>query len=71
MRAKEKLKSWFWWASPSRIKSFKELGRKNMEFILNTILVGLSNARIESANNKIMLVSGEAMASGTSGPCST
>lgn len=54
-----KLKSWLWWASHSRIESFKELSKKikrNMEFILNTISYGLSNARIEATNNKIKLL---------------
>ena len=54
-----KLKSWLWWAAHSRIEPFKELAKKikrNMVFILNTISYGLSNARIESANNKIKLL---------------
>lgn len=54
-----KLKEWYWWASHSRIESFKELAKKvkrNREFILNTISYGLSNARIEATNNKIKLL---------------
>lgn len=54
-----RLKSWLWWAAHSRIEAFKELAKKvrrNMEFILNTISYGLSNARIEATNNKIKLV---------------
>ena len=54
-----KLKEWHWWASYSRIDSFKELAKKirrNREFILNTISYGLSNARIETTNNKIKLL---------------
>ena len=54
-----KLAKWYWWASHSRIDSFRELARKikrNREFILNTISFGLSNARIEATNNKIKLV---------------
>lgn len=53
------LKKWHWRASHSRIESFKELARKikrNWTFILNTIELGLSNARIEATNNKIKLV---------------
>ena len=57
--ADRKLKEWYWWASHSRIDSFKELAKKirrNREFILNTISHGLSNARIEATNNKIKLL---------------
>ena len=57
--AQDKLKRWYWWASHSRIDSFKELAKKikrNWEFILNTISYGLSNARIEATNNKIKLL---------------
>ena len=57
--AQDKLKKWYWWASHSRIDSFKELAKKikrNWEFILNTISYGLSNARIEATNNKIKLL---------------
>ena len=57
--ADRKLKEWYWWASHSRIDSFKELAKKirrNREFILNTISYGLSNARIEATNNKIKLL---------------
>ena len=57
--ADRKLKKWYWWASHSRIDSFKELAKKikrNRDFILNTISYGLSNARIEATNNKIKLL---------------
>lgn len=57
--AENALKSWFYWATHSRIDAFKELAKKvkrNMPFILNTIRIGLSNARIESTNNRIKLI---------------
>ena len=57
--ADKKLKKWYWWASHSRIDSFKELAKKikrNREFILNTTSYGLGNARIEATNNKIKLL---------------
>lgn len=53
------MKKWYWWASHSRVDSFKELAKKirrNREFILNTISYGLSNARIEVTNNKMKLL---------------
>ncbi len=53
------LKHWLWWASHSRIPAFKELYKKikrHREHILNTIRLGLSNARIEATNNKIKLI---------------
>ena len=53
------LKHWLWWASHSRIPAFKELYKKikrHKEHILNTIRLGLSNARIEATNNKIKLI---------------
>lgn len=46
-------------ASHSRIKAFKELYQKikrHKEHILNTIRLGMSNARIEATNNKIKLI---------------
>ena len=60
-RIKERieLKRWLWWASHSRIKAFKELYQKikrHREHILNTIRLGMSNARIEATNNKIKLI---------------
>ena len=53
------LNKWLWWASHSRINAFKELYRKikrHKEHILNTIRLGMSNARIEATNNKIKLI---------------
>ena len=57
--AATELKRWLWWASHSRIKAFKELYQKikrHREHILNTIRLGMSNARIEATNNKIKLI---------------
>ena len=53
------LNSWLWWASHCRISAFIELNKKirrHKEHILNTIRLGLSNARIEATNNKIKLI---------------
>lgn len=57
--AEDELNRWLWWASHSRINSFKELYRKikrHKSHILNTIRLGMSNARIEATNNKIKLI---------------
>lgn len=57
--AQAALKRWLWWASHSRINAFKELYQKikrHKEHILNTIRLGMSNARIEATNNKIKLI---------------
>ena len=57
--AKEGLKHFFWRATHSRIQIFKELAykiKRHEKNILNTIEQELSNARIESINNKIKLV---------------
>ena len=57
--AEESLKRWLWWASHSRIPAFKVLYEKikrHKEHILNTIRLGMSNARIEATNNKIKLI---------------
>ncbi|EFE91386.1 hypothetical protein GCWU000341_01890 [Oribacterium sp. oral taxon 078 str. F0262] len=57
--AKEELGKFFWRATHSRINEFKELGhkiRRHEEHILNTIRLKMSNARIESINNKIKLI---------------
>lgn len=57
--AEKELKHWLWWASHSRIPAFKELYQKikrHKKHILNTIRLGLSNARIEATNNKIKLI---------------
>ena len=56
--AKDELDSFFWRATHSRIPVFKELAykiRRHEEHILNTIKTKLSNARVESVNNKIKL----------------
>ena len=58
-QAEENLKRWLWWANHSRIQAFKDLYRKirrHREHILNTIRLGLSNARIEATNNKIKMI---------------
>lgn len=57
--AETELKRWLWRASHSRIKAFKELYQKikrHREHILNTIRLGMGNARIEATNNKIKLI---------------
>ena len=57
--AAKELKSWLWWASHSRIPAICNLARKirrHKEHILNTIRLGISNARIEATNNKIKLI---------------
>lgn len=57
--AQAELKHWLWWASHSRIPAFKEFYKKikrHREHILNTIRLGMSNARIEATNNKIKLI---------------
>lgn len=57
--AQRALKKWLWWASHSRIPAFIELGKKirrHFQHILNNIRLGMSNARIESINNKIKLI---------------
>lgn len=57
--AAQELKHWLWWASHSRIPAICELSRKirrNQEHILNSIHLGMSNARIEATNNKIKLI---------------
>ena len=58
-QAEADLKHWLWWASHSRIPAFRDLCEKikrHKEHILNTIRLGLSNARIEATNNKIKLI---------------
>ncbi len=58
-QAEVDLKHWLWWASHSRISAFHELYEKikrHKDHILNTIRLGLSNARIEATNNKIKLI---------------
>lgn len=57
--AAAELKRWLWWASHSRIDAFKKLYlkiKRHKEHILNTIRLGMSNARIEATNNKIKLI---------------
>lgn len=54
-QAEADLKHWLWRASHSRIPAFKELYKKikrHKEHILNTIRLGLSNARIEAIITK-------------------
>jgi len=56
--AKSELATFFWKATHSKISVFKELAhkiRRHEEHILNTIDSKLSNARVESINNKIKL----------------
>ncbi len=58
-QAEADLNHWLWWASHSRIPAFRELYAKikrHKQHILNTIRLGLSNARIEATNNKIKLI---------------
>lgn len=57
--AEKELNSWLWWASHCRIPSFVDLNKKirrHKDHILNTIRLGLSNARVEATNNKIKLI---------------
>lgn len=57
--AEAELNKWLWWASHSRITAVINLNKKirrHKEHILNTIRLGLSNARIEAINNKIKLI---------------
>ena len=57
--AERELKSWLRWASHCRIPVMYALGqkiRRHAEHILNTIRLGMSNARIEAINNKIKLI---------------
>ena len=57
--AASELKHWLWWASHSRIPAFRKLYEKikrHKEHILNTIRLGMSNARVEATNNKIKLI---------------
>ena len=57
--AESELKKWLWWASHSRIPAFKKLYEKikrHKKHILNTIRLGMSNARVEATNNKIKLI---------------
>ena len=54
----KELQRFFWRATHSRISVFKELAykiRRHEGNILNTIETQLSNARVESINNKIKL----------------
>lgn len=54
--AEAELRRWLWRSSHSRISAFKELYKKikrHKNHILNTIRLGMSNARIEATNNKI------------------
>lgn len=56
---KEELDKWLRWACRSRIEVFVELSRKirrHYKAILATVKHGLSNARLESTNNKIKVI---------------
>lgn len=53
------LKRWLSWASRSRIPEFVKLSRKirrHYDAIINTVNYNLSNARLESMNNKIKVM---------------
>lgn len=55
----EELNKWLWWASHSRKESFVKLAKKireRKEQILATVKYRISNARIESTNNKIKVI---------------
>ena len=55
----KELKAWLSWACRSKLKPFVELSRKirrHKEAISATVKHGLSNARIESTNNKIKVL---------------
>lgn len=57
--AESELTRWVKWARHCRIPEFVELQRKIMrhkDHILNTIQLQVSNARVESTNNKIKLI---------------
>jgi transposase len=54
--AEQELARWTGWAQRCRIPVFVELGRKikrHLKAILDTIRLGLTNARVEAVNNKI------------------
>ena len=58
-KAEIELHDWVMWARRCRIPEFVELQRKIMRHkdqILNTIRMRISNARVESINNKIKLI---------------
>lgn len=55
----KELKDWLSWACHSKLKPFVELSKKirrHKEAIIATVRHGLSNARIESINNKIKVL---------------
>lgn len=55
----EELDKWLWWASHSKNEAFVKLSKKireRKEQILATVRLGISNARIESTNNKIKVL---------------
>lgn len=55
----KELKAWLSWACRSKVKPFVELSKKirrHKEAIIATVRHGLSNARIESINNKIKVL---------------
>lgn len=58
IEGKQELDSWIKWAQRCRIPVFVDLQRKirrHYDAIIETLRVGLSNARIEAINNKIKL----------------
>jgi len=55
----EELNKWLWWASHSKNQAFVDLSKKirdRKQQILDTVKYGISNARIESTNNKIKVI---------------
>lgn len=57
--AETELKRWLSKACRSKIKAFVKLSRKirrHYDHIINTIRLGMSNARLEATNNKIKLI---------------
>ena len=55
----KELKAWLSWACRSKLKPFVELSKKirrHKDAIIATVRHGLSNARIESINNKIKVL---------------
>ena len=58
-KVEEELRRWLSWACRSKLKAFVELSRKirrHKEAIIATVKYDLSNARIESMNNKIKVL---------------
>lgn len=58
-KIEEELKGWLPWANRSKLKPFAKLSRKirrRKEDVIATVKYGLSNARIESMNDKIKVL---------------